>query len=120
MHVGLSQFLGEHILVGNSLSRIHLQLDHVVATLVVLKRPFGAAKLRVDFLKSRIDEGLRLLGHFVFVFVGLPVVDDCQLLQVVSSTLRKFVTKRKLRYSSSFGGLVYGKVLDIFGGCHLG
>ena len=80
----------------NSLCCVHLQLNHVVAFLVSLKRAFSATQLGVDFLQTSVDKLFGANGNFVLIFVSLTVVAYGELTQIVDRTLRNFISQHHL------------------------
>ena len=77
-------------------------MRHVVATFVVLKLAFCCAKLRVDFLKTAVDECLGLFRYLVLVGICLPVVTYCELAEEILSTFHVLVLERNQCYGSIF------------------
>ena len=67
-----------------------------MALLVSFKLTLGVAQLGIDLLQTGVDERLCANGNLVLVLIGLAVVANHQLLQVVGSTLRVLVAQDEL------------------------
>ena len=76
-----------------------------MGALVGFELTFSVAKLGIDLLQTRVDEGLCTHSYLVLVFVGLTVVADNELLQVVDSTLRNLVVQHQLCDGGGFRSL---------------
>ena len=87
----IRQFQFGFILVGDGIAGVQLQFHHAVLLFVVLQLAFGLAEFGVDFLQTAVDELFSTQGDDVLVLVGLPVVDDGKLLEIVERTLGHLV-----------------------------
>ena len=89
-----------------------------MSTLIGFELPLGVTKLGIDFLQTRVDEGLRTHGNLVLVFVGLAVVADDELLQVIDSTLRNLIVQHQLCDSGRLRRLTNRQRACILIGCY--
>jgi len=105
LRVGLGQFLGILVGIAHGLAGVHLQLDHVVAALVILELPLGVAQFGVDLLESAVDKLLGAHGNLVLILVGLTVIADGQLLEIVDRALRVLIAEHQLRDGGGLAGL---------------
>ena len=78
------------------LACIELDVNQLVALLVALQRPFGAAQLGVELFDTVVDKLLGTASHLILVLIGLAVVDYGQLAQIVGSAHRHFVVECEL------------------------
>ena len=99
---------------------IKAKLGEVVHTLVLFKLALCRTQLGVDFLQSGIDEFLSLQRNLVLVGIGLTVVTDGQLLQVVVGTLSAVVVDSELCDRCHLGGGLYRESPGIPRGYQLG
>ena len=113
--VGFSQLLAVDILVLYCLSCVHLQLNHVVAFFIFLKRALCASQFSVDFFQTTVDEFFCSYRNLVLVFVGLTVIADGQLAQVVDSSLWTLVFQYQFCDGCGLWCLAYRQRTCIFG-----
>ena len=91
LRVSLGKFLVVLVAIGQGLVCAHLQFHHFVGFLVAFQLAFGASQFCVNFLQPSVDELFGSHGHFVLVFVGLPVIADSKLFKVVDGAFGTLV-----------------------------
>ena len=111
--VRLVQFLCIGVSVAEGCRGIHAQLYHIVALFVVLQLSFGVTQLCVDLLQTLVDELFCAYCNLVLVLVGLSVIDDGELLQIVDGTLWNLVSDDELRNRCRLSRRAYAEASHI-------
>ena len=74
LHLGLRQLLLVLACVEYVLACIELDVNQLVALLVALQRPFGAAQLGVELFDTVVDKLLGTASYLILVLIGILIV----------------------------------------------
>ena len=115
-HLGVSlrKFLRVLVSVRESTGGVGFQVNHAIALLVAFELPFSTSQFCIDLFKTSVDELFCTLSDLVLVLIGLSVVADRELLQVVNGALRAFIAQGKLCDRSRFARLRDVELAHIF------
>ena len=94
--VCLGELLRVLVSVREGAGSIGFEVDHTIALLVAFELSLSVSEFRIDLFQTSVDKLFGTLRHLVLVLVGLSVVADRELLQVVNGALWVLIAQSQL------------------------